>query len=87
MGKQYTTKFDPGQTVWFMKDNKAVSGVIGRVEILEVKLPQCEWANGNSVRYGFHNECKIENPIYGPNFEMMPESECFATKQELLASL
>lgn len=81
--KTYTTKLAIGDTAWFMLDNKAASMTVESIEIKKTKDVEFdkihEWTG-----YGFRK--------YSGNGDFqkwidLNESEVFATKEELLASL
>lgn len=78
----YTTKLKCGQTAWFMKDNKVVSLPVGKVDVSEVSYEKNTCYT--TITYGFR--------IYDDRgcfkeWEKRDEPYCFASKEELLASL
>ena len=72
------TKFSIGDSVWVMKDNSPYSFCIGRIYIETQKVPKwyyCDLKIKTTVSY---------SELFGQRY---PESACYSTKEELLASL
>jgi len=67
-GMTIETKFQPGDTVFFMKDNKVRSQIVKRVNAYAYSTGEVEVA-------------------VGMDSDSSREELCFATKEELLASL
>lgn len=75
------TKFDLGQEVYFMYDNK-----VQHAEILEIKIVisvRCK----NSSSSGKMNTYELGFSCKGGGNKLLNESELFASKEELLSSL
>jgi hypothetical protein len=82
--KEYQSKLEAGQLAWFIRENKVVSMPVGAVRIRDVVHNEEGEPAHTSITYSFR--------IYGArnefkDWEEHKEYECFATKQELLASL
>lgn len=78
----YTSKLERGQLAWFLRENTVVSMPVGSVTIKSVE--GVDGPSSETIVYGFR--------IYtaGHKFEKWEEhyqSKCFASKDELLASL
>ena len=67
------TKYNIGQEVWFMKENKPTKQVVGFVEIIAAST-----TSKSFIQYGL----KIEGSV-----ERVVENKLFPTKEELLKSL
>lgn len=72
------TKFSINDTVWVMKDNKPHSICIWGIRINVSAYPTDYYGMGVSQSIVYSN--------YG-NHESVNESDCYATKEELIASL
>lgn len=72
--KTYQSKLEEGQLAWLLRENKVVSMPVGSVHIKAVANEEGKPSH-ITVTYSFR--------IYG----VYKDSECFATKEELLASL
>lgn len=71
------TKYNIGDEVWFIKDNKVQSLKITQLNVLMSLLPKTDG-------YG----CKINQVVdYSNGKTVLAEYECFPTKEELLKSL
>lgn len=81
--KTYQSKLEAGQLAWLLRENKVVSMPVGSVHIKAVANEEGKPSH-ITVTYSFR--------IYGvrndfKEWEEYKDSECFATKEELLASL
>jgi hypothetical protein len=81
--KEYQSKLEAGQLAWFIRENKVVSMPVGVVHIKAMSDEEGKPSH-TSITYSFR--------IYGArnefkDWEEHKEYECFATKEELLASL
>jgi len=82
----YQSKFECGQSAWFMHYNKATRMRVGLVTLTSTTDEDGEPYHYH-VQYGFRLP-KLPNSMGpSPTWEYRPESEVFATKEELLASL
>lgn len=81
--KTYQSKLDPGQTAWFLLENKVVSAPVGSVTVKAV-ANEDNTLSHETVTYGFR---LYVNSKEFKEWLDRPQSECFATKEELLASL
>lgn len=71
------TKYNIGDEVWFIRDNKVQSLKITQLNVLMSLLPKTDG-------YG----CEINQVVdYGDRRTVLAEYECFPTKEELLKSL
>ena len=84
MTTTYTSKLAAGQTAWFLRDNKVVSEPVGYVTIKSV-VDDLGNPQSLQVSYGFRTY--FGNTGNFNKWEELTESLCFATKEELLASL
>jgi hypothetical protein len=79
-----TTKYDLGQEVFFMHDNRVQSGIIG---LIEIKTALCDGRPENrdmgaiEVRYGLLAGWSV------PHSATFYEDRLFASKEDLLKSL
>ncbi len=81
--KTYQSKLDPGQIAWFLRDNKVVSAPVGSVTIKAVANTDGTLSH-ETVTYGF----RVYDASHSfKDWEELFQSCCFATKEELLASL
>lgn len=79
----YQSKLKRGQTAWFLRENKVVSLPVGQVVIRSVANDDGEPVF-ESITYCFriYNSDKTFK-----DWEDRPELDCFASKEDLLASL
>lgn len=81
--KTYQSKLAAGQGAWFMRDNKAVCMPVGKVTVTELADEESNLVH-LSVVYAF----RIYEPLrVFQCWEDLHHSKCFASKEELLASL
>ena len=73
------TKFNAGETIWFMRCNQIVSSKAGSISILTNGYAA---APATEIKY-----YTIFNIGLGQYAESIKESELFATKEELVKSL
>ena len=83
--KEYQSKLEPGQTAWLMRKNKIASMRVGGVTIKSVTDDEDEKHLHQTVNYGFRIYDTSKKLNY--EWEEYPESLCFASKEELIASL
>lgn len=71
------TKYNIGDEVWFIKDNKVQSLKITQLNVLMNLLPKTDG-----------HGCEIVQVVdYSDRKTVLAEYECFSTKEELLKSL
>ena len=71
------TKYNIGDEVFYMKDNKVRTLKITQINMLVQLIPK-------TIGYG----CEINQVVdYGDGRTVLTEYECFSTKEELLKSL
>lgn len=71
------TKYNIGDEVWFIKDNKVQSLKITQLNVLMCLLPKRDGSG-----------CEITQVVdYSDRRTVLVEYECFPTKEELLKSL
>lgn len=80
--KTYQSKLEAGQAAWIMRGNKAVTMPIGSVHVKSVEDGGKTW---DTVEYNFRIYDATDRNF--KDWEAYPESQVFATKEELLASL
>lgn len=73
------TKFSIGDTVWFMKDNKPRSFTVNSINVNIYDTP-------TGCNYGVERIKSVRYSDFGEH-QTQFESDCFATKEELIASL
>lgn len=81
--KTYQSKLAPGQTAWFMQNNKVVSKPVGTVTIRSV-VDEKGNPSHETIDYSFRAYKATSD--FEP-WDTLSEKVCFASKEELLASL
>lgn len=86
----YTTKLTLGQNAWRMHENKPVCQPVEAIRIEHI-LSEGGKITPESTQYGFRiyfgEEKKNIPPMKFKEWAIVPQDKCFATKEELLASL
>ena len=75
---KFETKFNHGETVWYMKDNKPTEGVISAIKIFYVNT------NQDQISYNARNVTHSVSWLVHPDLQ---EAWLFRSKTELLESL
>lgn len=75
---EFKTKFNKGERVWFMKNNKPTEAIISAIEIFYVGT------NQDRISY---NATDVINPVTWLDHTNLQESSLYNSKQELLESL
>ena len=75
---EFKTKFNKGEKVWYMKNNKPTEVVISSIEIFYVNT------NQDHIKY---NAKDVINPVTWLDHTNLFEDILFKTKKEILKSL
>lgn len=75
------TKFNLGNIVWIMKDNKCHSFIIDKIIVTLEKIPT------SNIGYGYNGSRHVKYHLYECGENLFNENELHATKEELIATL
>lgn len=78
-------KYELGQLIWFLKNNKVYSTKIFSRQLVENSTPAEKVYN--DAQRNMHNAFGPDGVFYSTVFGTHKETEIFASKEELLASL